>query len=99
MIIIFGLVWLILSIFAIYYIDHYYYWNNLFKVFAACCIIAFLFNGWQMYDPTLDHMIVTIETNPTWEAALALSLAEGACMTGPIAWIYILKEKIQERRG
>lgn len=99
MIIILGLIWLMLSIYAIYYVDHYCYWPNLFKVFAACCILAFLFNGWQMYDPTLDKMIVIIETNPTWELALAISIAEGICLTGPIAGLYILKDKIEKRRG
>ena len=44
-------------------------------------------------------MIVTIETNPTWEWALGSSFIGGICITGPIAGLYILKEKMQERRG
>lgn len=44
-------------------------------------------------------MIVTIETNPTWEMTLGSAFIGGICITGPIAGLYILKEKIQERRG
>ena len=93
MIYIIGSIWFIASLYTIYYVDHYCYWKHLFKVFFVCCIIAFLYNGVQLYDPTIDHMIVTIETNPTWNAALILSIAEGTCLTGPIAAIHAIKER------
>ena len=69
------------------------YWENLSKVFMVCFAVAFLYNGYQVYDPTMDHMIVTIETNPTWDFALIISIAEGVCLTGPIAVSYIIKER------
>ena len=93
------LMWLILSLYAIYYVDHYCYWKYLFKIFITATILTFLISSWQIYDPNLNHMIVTIETNPTWERALGSSFIGGICITGPIAGLYILKEKIQERRG
>lgn len=97
--IIIAIIWLILSIYAIYYVDNYYYWDNLFKIFIAMPIIMFLFHAWKIYDPNLNHSIATIEINPTWEQAILVSFIEGICITGPIAGLYILKEKIQERRG
>ena len=99
MIIIISLIWLLLSIYTIYYTDHYYYWKHLFKVFIITTVLAFIFNVWQVYNPDLNRMLVTIELNPTWGLALALAFAEGICITGPIAGLHILKEKIQERRG
>ena len=91
--------WTTLSVYAIYYVDNYCYWEHLFKIFITMFTLAFLFNGWQIYDPSLNHMLATIELNPTWNMALGLSLMEGICITGPIAGLYLLKEKIQERRG
>lgn len=44
-------------------------------------------------------MAVVIEINETWNAALLLAITEGICLTGIIAWGYIIKEKIKERRG
>ena len=99
MLIIISLIWLILSLYAIYYVDNYCYWEHLFKIFKCASIAAFVFNAQQVYDPNLNHMIVTIETNPTWSLALIIGIIEGICITGPIAGLYILKEKIQERRG
>ena len=99
MIIIFLLIWTILSIYAIYYIDHYYYWEHLFTVFISSSILAFFMNAWQIYDPNQNHMAVVIEVNETWNATLLLAIIEGICLTGIIAWGYIIKEKIKERRG
>lgn len=93
------IIWLVLSIYAIYYVDHNCYWEHLYKIFICTSLLALLFDGWKVYDASLNNMIVTIETNPTWELALGLSFIKGTCITGLIAGIYILKEKIQERRG
>lgn len=93
------LIWFILSIYTIYYVDHYYYWNQLSTILIVASILALLFNTWQIYDSKMNHITVTIETNPTWNTALYLALIEGVCITGPIAGLHILKEKIKERRG
>lgn len=99
MIIVLGLVWLILSIYAIYYTDYYYYWDKLFTVYISASILALILNTWIVYEPSMGHMVVTIEINPTFDLALGLAFIEGICITGPIAGLHILKEKIKERRG
>ncbi len=86
--IVISIVWLIASVVAIYITDRDYHWDGLFKIFIGAAAIAFLFNGWQLYDPNMNHMIATIELNPTWTAALALSFGEAICITGPIAAIH-----------
>ena len=96
MFIILALIWLILSLFALYAVNEYYYWDKWDKVLIAASIFAFILNGWMIYDPSQMHMVVTIDTNPTWEAALWLSLVEGVCITGPIAGIYILIQKLKK---
>ena len=98
MVIIILIIWLALSIWAIYYFDRNYYSKHLFKIHIGACILALMLNAWQVYDPELNHMIVTIEVNPTWDSALLLAIIEGTCITGPIAGILILREKIKERR-
>lgn len=89
--------WLILSIFAISIDQHR--WPGLFKLFFASSVAAFLFNGWTVYDPdaTIGYA-VTIEQNPTWNAALLLSLEEGACITGPIAAIHAFQDWLRNDR-
>ena len=98
MVIIITIIWFVLSIWAIYYFDRNYYSEHLFKILITTCILALILNAWQVYDPELNHMLVTIEINPTWSSALLLAFIEGVCITGPIAGILILKEKIKERR-
>lgn len=97
--IIIAIIWLMLSVYAIYYVDNYCYWKHLFKIFITTSILTLVFYGWQIYNPNLNHMVAIIEINPTWELTLGSSLLGGICITGPIAGLYILKEKIQERRG
>jgi len=92
-------IWFVVSLGIIYYVDKYYHWRHLSKVFLTASIVALAFNGWRVYDPALSNMIVTIETNPTWTEALLLSFTEGICITGPIAAVHLIKEKMKERRG
>lgn len=91
-------VWFILSLYAVYYYDRHYYSKYFFKISIGMILLALMINAWQVYDPSLNHMIGTVEINPSWDSALILAFIEGTCAMGPIAGILILNRKIKERR-
>jgi hypothetical protein len=98
MFILIAVIWLILSLVAIH-IDQYR-WDGLYKVLLGSTILALLFNGWTVYDPyAVTGYAVTIELNPTWNEALLLSFAEGACITGPIAAIHAFQDWLCYDKG
>ncbi|MBP5596760.1 MAG: hypothetical protein J6Y02_15340 [Pseudobutyrivibrio sp.] len=91
-------IWFALSMYAVYYYDRHYYSKYFFKISIGMILLALMINAWQVYDPSLNHMIGTVEINPSWNSALILAFVEGISVMGPIAGILILREKIKERR-
>lgn len=93
-----AIVWLILSIVAIY-IDQYR-WDGLYKLFIGASILSFFLFGRSIYDPNAPTgYAVTIEINDTWTMALLVSFAGGACITGPIAAIHALQDWLFYDKG
>lgn len=87
-----AIAWTTLSLVAIGIDDHIARWDGLSKVLMISSLIALVFNGRQLFDPTQTEMVGIVDMNPTWYAALIKSILEGICITGPIAAIHALQD-------
>ncbi len=87
-----AVVWIALSLIAIGIDDSIARWDGLSKILLISSLIALIFNGWQLHDPSQSQMIGVIDINPTWYAAIIKSVLEGICITGPIAAVHALQD-------
>ena len=82
-----------ISAIIIRYVDYFYTWDGLSRKSLIATALAFVINGWMLYDPNKTLMAVTIDLNPTWQMAMLLSYTEGLMLTVPFTLIHMLKEK------
>ncbi len=86
--IVIGLIWIILSIAAIYIGEQQYVWENFARYLLIITGILLVFNGYLLYDPRIVNIAVTIDMNPSFQLALIVSMVEALGIVGPMYGIY-----------